>query len=101
MQLSCIHGYDKAGYKILDQNEWHMYAVWRHSFRLKWCIFETARIYRKSIGHFTDFAFVKRMQMFNITKVIILEKGVNISRKEVSFSFKLSELLLQSYSKRD
>ena len=37
----------------------------------------------KSIGHFTDFAFVKRMQMFNTTQVS-LEKCVYISRKEIS-----------------
>ena len=28
--------------------------------------------YRKSIGHFTDFAFVKRMQTLNTTQVIIV-----------------------------
>ena len=37
----------------------------------------------KSIGHLTDFAFVKGMQMFKTTQVI-LEKCVYISRKEIS-----------------
>ena len=37
----------------------------------------------KSIEHFTDFAFVKRMQMLNTTQVS-LEKCVYISRKEIS-----------------
>ena len=32
-------------------------------------------VYRKSIGHLSDFAILKRMQMFNTTQVI-LEKGV-------------------------
>ena len=36
---------------------------------------------RQSIRHFTDFSFVKRMQMFYTTQSI-LEKGVYISRKE-------------------
>ena len=47
--------------------------------------------------HFTDVAFVKRIQMFNTTNVIS-EKNVLISRKENSPS--LSELLLESCNRK-
>ena len=52
---------------------------------------------RNFIGHFTDFAVLKRMKMFNTAKVI-LEKSVNISRKEILSN--LSELLLESCIKK-
>ena len=48
---------------------------------------------------FTDFAFLKRMQKFNTTQVILVkQKGVYISRKEISSGLFL--LLLESYNRK-
>ena len=41
----------------------------------------------QSIGHFTYFDFVKRMQMSNTTKVILVNKGLYIYRKGISSNF--------------
>ena len=65
--------YFKAG----SRTERRKHALWRHSFELKWRI--NSMIHREI---FTDFAFLKRMRMFNTTNVI-LAKCVYISREEI------------------
>ena len=59
--------FDKAGYKILDPSKGHM-----HCDVIVWVdMTYKQHEYKKSIGHFRDFAFLKRMQMLKTTQVIL------------------------------
>lgn len=54
-------GYDKTGYEILDPSEENMHYDVKV---LCW----NAQLYKEPIEYFTNFAFLKRMQMINTTQ---------------------------------